>query len=103
MKIIGFRRIRIFLEVIPELTSAPNTWVMLNYHYNDAVGMLFIDRRCMRGLVERIEDGSSPFNRLQYCAQTEFWNDLEDGWEWGTYWEVPYVGYRWQYWVDEWW
>ena len=25
--------------------------------------MLFVDWRCMRGLVERIEDGGGPFNR----------------------------------------
>ena len=78
---------------------------MLNYHYNDAVGMLFVDWRCMRGLVDRVMDSGGPFSRHQYWAQKEFWNDLEDEWEWewGTWWEVPDVGWRWQYWGDEWW
>ena len=76
---------------------------MMNYHYNDVMGMLFADWRCMRGLVDRIMDADVPFSRAQYWAQTELWNDLEDEWEWGTWWEAPYVGYRWQYWADEWW
>ena len=73
-----------------------------NYHYNNHVGFLFMDTRCMYQLARRI-DGIT--HHIGY-SQTSFYADTEIGngeWQWGTYVEVPQMGWLWRFWDDEFW